>query len=83
MPYANQTLGEAQLPTYQTAAAVLEKKNGSGWALVGWTLARTLLIAPPMIAVGVKPAKAIYGSLLASGLISVLTLCRVERAGPM
>ncbi len=79
MAYAG--IGEAKLPTYKTAAEVLERKNGSGWRLVGWTIARTLLIAPPMIAVGVKPSKAIWGALLASGMISALTLCRVNNAG--
>lgn len=68
------------LPTYATVADVLEQKNGSGWRLAGWTLARTLLIAPPMLVVGVPVKKAFGGALLASGMISVLTLMRIGKA---
>ena len=71
--------GEAPtLPTYRTIADVLEKKNGSGVRLVGWTLARTLLIAVPMLAVGVPRDKALKGSLLASAAISALTIFRLS-----
>lgn len=75
--------GQATLPTYHTAANVLEKKNGSGWALAGWTVARTILIAPPLIAVGIPWKKAFAGAVLASLLISSLTLFRIAKAGPM
>ena len=68
------------LPTYQTVAAVLERKNGSGLRLAGWTIARTMLIAPPMIAVGVPPKKAFIGAALGSGLISIFTLLRIYNA---
>ncbi len=68
---------EAALPTYRTAAAVLEGHTGSGARLVGWTLARTLLIAPPMMIVGVPARQAFFGAALASGLISVLTVYRI------
>jgi hypothetical protein len=71
----------AALPTYATIADVLEKKNGSGVRLVGWTLARTLLIMPGMLAVGVQPKKAFLGSLISSSIISVLTLVRIYNAG--
>ena len=67
----------AQLPTYRTVAGVLEREKGSGWALVGWTIARTALIAPPFLAVGVTPKKAIAGAALASGLISIFTILRI------
>jgi hypothetical protein len=69
------------LPTYATVADVLEKKNGSGWRLAGWTVLRTLLIAPPMMAVGVPAKQAFGGAALASGLISVFTLMRIAHAG--
>lgn len=72
----------AALPTYQTVADVLEKKNGSGWRLAGWTVARTALIAIPMMVV-VEPKKAILGSALASAAISVLTLARIKHAGDL
>lgn len=68
------------LPTYSTVADVLEKKNGSGWRLAGWTAARTLLIAPPMLVVGVPAKQAFAGALLASGMISLLTLARIGHA---
>ena len=68
------------LPTYKTVAAVLEKQNGSGIRLLGWTLARTAMIAPPFLAVGVPPKKAFVGAMLASSLISVFTLLRIYNA---
>lgn len=72
---------KASLPTYQTVASVLEGKNGSGIRLAGWTVARTLLIAPPMMAVGVSPKRAFAGAALGSALISIFTLVRVYNAG--
>lgn len=71
----------AALPTYQTVADVLEKKNGSGWRLAGWTVARTLMIAPPMMVAGVPAKQALLGSALASAMISLFTLARIEHAG--
>jgi hypothetical protein len=68
------------LPTYATVADILEKKNGAGIRLVGWTVARTVLIAPGMMLVGVPWKKALLGSLVASVGISLLTLARVGRA---
>lgn len=68
------------LPTYQTIANVLEKKNGSGIRLVGWTFARTLMIAPPFLAIGIPVKKAFAGAGLASILISVFTLLRIYDA---
>ena len=62
-------------------AEVLERKNGSGIRLVGWTVARTFLIMPGVLAVGVDPKKAFVGSLISSSLISVLTLVRIYNAG--
>lgn len=73
-------LGSA-LPTYATAADLLERKNGSGARLVGWTIARAALISMGMLAVGVKPRHAVMGSLLSSGAISVLTYYRIKHAG--
>lgn len=87
MTYVRQQLAQAaaegkpQLPTYQTIADVLERKNGSGIRLVGWTIARCFLIMPGMLAVGVSPKKAFIGSLLSSSIISVLTLVRIYNAG--
>jgi hypothetical protein len=73
--------GEPKLPTYRTIADVLEKKNGSGIRLAGWTVARTFLIMPGMLAVGVSPKKAFVGSILSSSLISMLALIRIYNAG--
>jgi hypothetical protein len=72
-----------RLPTYRTAAAVLEGHTGSGLRLLGWTIARTALIAPPMMLVGVSAKQAIYGAVIASALISSLTLLRIGHTGPM
>lgn len=68
------------LPTYQTIAATLEGKTGSGLALLGWTIARAALIAPPFMLVGVEPKKAVAGGLLASSLISVFAMARIYNA---
>lgn len=67
----------AALPTYRTAARVLEGDKGSGVRLLGWTVARTLLIAPPFMVVGVPAKQAFFGAAIASGLISVFTLLRI------
>lgn len=72
---------EANLPTYRTAARVLEGQTGSGVKLIGWTFARMALIAPPMMIVGVPTRQAFLGAGLASALISSLTLLRIFNAG--
>lgn len=72
--------GEPNLPTYRTIADVLEKKNGSGIRLVGWTLARSILIGVPMLLVKVEPKKALAGSLLGSAFISLFALIRLFNA---
>jgi len=68
---------QPKLPTYRSVAGVLEHEKGSGAALVGWTALRTLLIAPPLIVVGVDTKKAFVGAALASILISSLTFLRI------
>jgi hypothetical protein len=77
---ANRSAKKAALPTYATVADVLEKKNGSGIRLAGWTIARTFLIAPPMMMVGVSPWRALLGAAIGSGLISIFTLLRIYNA---
>lgn len=67
----------AALPTYRTAAHVLEGDKGSGVRLLGWTVARTLLIAPPMMIVGIPAKQAFAGAAIASGLISIFTVLRI------
>ena len=68
---------EAQLPTYKTAARVLEQEKGSGLKLAGWTVLRTIIIAPPMMVVGVPAKQAWAGAAISSGLISIFTLLRL------
>lgn len=68
------------LPTYRTIADVLEKKTGSGVKLVGWTLARTIMIAPPMMLVGVPAKKAFAGAAIASVSISIFAMLRIYSA---
>lgn len=68
------------LPTYATVADVLEKKNGSGIRLLGWTAARTVLIAPWMRLVGVPWKQAFKGAFIASLAISGFTLFRIANA---
>lgn len=72
--------GTPALPTYRTIADVLEKRTGSGLKLLGWTAARSALIAPFMMIVKVPPKQAIAGSLLASGAISLFALIRIFNA---
>jgi hypothetical protein len=72
-PMAN----EAALPSYRTAARALEGDKGSGVRLFGWTVARTLLIAPPMLVVGVPQRQAWLGAAIASGLMSVFVMLRI------
>jgi len=67
----------AALPTYRTAAAVLERDKGSGLRLAGWTVARTIMIAPPMMIVGCTAKQAFLGAALSSLLISTFTLLRI------
>lgn len=69
---------DPSLPTYKAAAEFLEKKNGSGIRLLGWTFVRMLLIGPPMLLVGIPFRKALLASLLSSGLISGITVLRVK-----
>lgn len=71
---------EPSLPTYKTIAEVLEKKTGSGWKLLGWTLARTIMIAPPMRVVGVPWKKAFAGAALSSIFISLFAMLRIYNA---
>ena len=66
-----------KLPTYQTSAAALEGVTGSGIKLAAWTVARTIMIAPPMLVVGVPAKQAWGGAALASGLISLFTVLRI------
>ncbi len=73
----------AAIPTYNTAASVLERKNGAGLRLIGWTVLRTAMIAPPMMFVGVPTRKAFTGALIASAVISGFTLLRLYNAGPI
>lgn len=67
----------AALPTYKTAATVLEGDKGSGIRLAGWTVARTLLIAPAMQIVGVPAKQAWLGATIASGVMSIFVLLRI------
>jgi hypothetical protein len=71
---------EPKLPTYRDGAALVESENGSGWRMVGWTVARSALIAVPMLAIGVRTDKAITGSLLASTAMTALALWRINGA---
>lgn len=70
-------LREAPVPTYRTAADVLARKNGSGLRLAGWTVLRTLLIAPPMLLVGVPARQAWLGAGISSMFISTLAMLKI------
>lgn len=74
-------MAKPKMPTYLASAEFLEKKTGSGVRLAGWTLLRTLLIAPPMMVVGVPAKQAWVGAALSSTLISGLAMLRIFNAG--
>lgn len=76
-------MSKPTMPTYLSAASVLEKKTGSGWKLAGWTVLRMLLIAPPVLLVTPPEVhrRVWYGAALSSGLISVLAMMRILNAG--
>jgi hypothetical protein len=77
-------ISEPHVPTYRAAAAFLEREKGSGAALFGWTIARIVMIAPPMALVGVPWGQAFAGAAIASVLISVFATLRLfdaERTG--
>lgn len=66
-------------PTYRSAARVLERRNGEGMRLVGWTLMRTALILPGFMIAGVPMRKAIAGSLISSALISTFAIVFIHQ----
>lgn len=70
-------MAEAAIPSYRTAASVLEKDKGAGIRLAGWTVARTIMIGPPMMLVGVPAKQAFIGAAIASSLMSVFVLLRI------
>ena len=74
-------MAQASIPTYLSAARFLERKNGSGLKLLGWTAARTLMIAPPMMLVGVTAKRAFAGAAIASVLISIFAVLRLYDSG--
>lgn len=73
-------MARSSIPTYATAADVLSRKTGSGVRMVGWTVARTLLIAPPMMLFGVPAKQAWLGASAASAMISIFAILRIFNA---
>ena len=69
------------LPTLYKVSAVWGAHEGSLllWILLlaGWTVARTIMIGPPMMMVGIPAKQAFLGAAIASSLISVFTLLRI------
>lgn len=70
-------IGDPHVPTYKAAASFLEKEKGSGVALIGWTVARTIMIAPPMMLVGIPAKQAFAGAAISSVLISIFAALRI------
>ncbi len=75
-------MSRSNIPTYATAADVLSKKTGSGLKMVGWTVARTLLIAPPILLFTPREvhSKVWWGSIASSLLISTFAIMRIFNA---
>lgn len=76
-------MAKPSMPTYLSAAEVLERKTGAGWRLVGWTLLRTLLIAPPILIITPSEyrRRVWVGAAMSSILISSLAMLRILNAG--
>jgi hypothetical protein len=70
-------MASSPIPTYRTAADVLSRQTGSGARMLGWTVLRTLMIAPPMMIFGVPARQAWAGASLSSALISTFALLRI------
>lgn len=70
---------QSAIPTYATAAKVLSEQTGSGVKMVGWTIARTLLIAPPVLLFTPRDvhSRVWMGAAASSILISVFALLRI------
>lgn len=62
------------LPSSDAAKCVLENKPGAVGQLVLSAVLRSALIAPGMLLVGVKPAKALLGSVISSIFISTFVV---------
>lgn len=75
-------MAQSPIPTYRTAADVLSRKTGSGIRMVGWTLARTLLIAPPVLLLTPREVhgRVWAGAAASSVLISVFAMMRIFNA---
>lgn len=67
-----------KLPTYQAIAAFLERQNGSGTGLLVYTIMRAGLIYGGLRLAGVRDQKAWRGALVASGLISLFVILRMQ-----
>lgn len=72
-------MAESAIPTYRTAADVLSKQTGSGLRLAGWTVARTILIAPPFLLLLDKSQhrRVWIAATASSVMISVFALLRI------
>jgi len=75
-------MAQSPIPTYRTAADVLSRKTGSGIRMIGWTVARTLLIAPPILLF--VPSnyhrRVWWGAVASSALISLFAMLRIFNA---
>ena len=72
-------MAQSPIPTYRTAADVLSRKTGSGLRMVGWTIARTLLIAPPVLLFTPRQVhnRVWLGAAASSILISIFAVLRI------
>ena len=62
------------LPSSDAARCVLENKPGAVGQLALSTLLRSALIAPGMLLIGVKPGKALLGSVISSIFITTFVV---------
>ena len=70
-------MAQTALPTYLNAAGVLEKRNGSGVRLIGYTVMRAMIMGPIVMITGVPARQAFFAAGLTSVLMSTFVLLRI------
>lgn len=63
-------------PTYTTAMRIVTGDLTAPVEMVGWTVLRSLLIAPGLALAGVRGKQLIFGALAASSMVSLFALWR-------
>jgi hypothetical protein len=70
------------LPSSDAAAEFLRGTEGGTGKIIASTVLRSVLILPGLLVVGVEPKKAVFGSLISSGLITGFILIYMGADAP-